>query len=96
MCDRFVQVASADHLEFRLSCCGVEPGTWALSLFAMLLTCFTMEQRMFGDYESRLKLDDELLRMRGEFERHKEQLRRDLKVRYEVKPPQPRAIIHWP
>jgi hypothetical protein len=87
MCDRFVQVTSSDHIEFRLNYCGVEPRMWGMSLFSMLLTCFTMEQTMFSDYESRLKLDDGLMRMRGEFEAYKEQLRETLKVRYGVKPP---------
>ncbi len=96
MCDRFVQVESVDHVEFRLNYCGVEPRTWAMSLFPMLLTCFTMERTMFGDYESRLKLDDGLIRMRSEFERYKEQLRKDLIVRYEVKPPAPTSVIHRP
>lgn len=96
MCDRFVQVESADHVEFKLNYCGVEPRTWVLSLFSMLLTCFTMEQTMFGDYESRLKLDDGLLRMRSELERRKEKLRRNLIVRYELKPPPPKSVIHRP
>ncbi len=48
---------------------------WATSLFSMLLTCFTMERMFFEDYESRLKLDHILVRMRGEFEKYKEQVR---------------------
>lgn len=53
----------------------------------MLLTCFTMEQTFFNDYEGRLKLDNELMRMRGEFEKYKEQLRQLLIKRYKVEPP---------
>jgi hypothetical protein len=90
--DRFVQVASDDHVEFRLNYCGVEPRMWALSIFTVLLTCFTMEQTFFNDYESRLKLDAELMRIRGEFERCKEQLREKVKVRYKVEPPSPIQI----
>jgi hypothetical protein len=66
----------------------------------MLLTCFTLEQTMFRDYESRLKLDDGLMRMRGEFEAFKEHLREELKSRYRLKPPRgiytPRTKIYRP
>lgn len=100
MCDRFTQVTSSNYIEFRLNYCGVEPSVWRKSLFPMLLTCFTMEQTMFCDYDSRLKLDDGLVRMRGEFEAYKEQLREELKVRYRLKPPSgiytPRATIYRP
>ena len=60
---------------------------WAISVFSMLLTCVTMEQTMFRDYESRLNLDNGLMRMRSEFDKHKEQVRRNLIVRYGLKPP---------
>lgn len=89
MCDRFAQVDSADHIEFRLSYCGAEHRHWALSIFSMLLTCFTMEQTLFSDYESRLKLDAELMKLKSEFERQKEQLREKMKVKYKVEPPSP-------
>jgi hypothetical protein len=69
---------------------------WAMSLFSMLLTCFTMEQTMFTDYEGRLKLDDGLLRVRSDFERYKEQVREIMKVRYNVQNPQPTSLIHAP
>jgi hypothetical protein len=94
ICDRFEQVESADHVEFRLRYCGVEPRIWATSLFSMLLTCFTMEQTMFTDYEGRLKLDDGLIRMRSDFERYKEQVREVLKVRYNIQRPEPTTLIH--
>jgi hypothetical protein len=87
MCDRFVTIESGDGVEFRLNYCGVEPRTWATSLLAMLLPCSTMEKTLFNDFESRLKLDDGLMRMRDEFERRKERLRRELIVRYDIKPP---------
>jgi hypothetical protein len=78
MVDRFVQITGGDHIEFRLNYTGIEPRMAALSIFSMLLTCATMEQTLFGDYDSRLKLDNDLMRMRGEFERFKEQLRQTL------------------
>ena len=96
LCDRFRTVESENHMEFRLNYCGVEPRMWVISLFDMLLICFTMEQTMFRDYENRLKLDDGLLRMRSEFERRKEQLRKDLIIRYEIKLPTPSSAIHKP
>jgi hypothetical protein len=101
MVDRFAQVTSDDHIEFRLNYIGVEHRMWALSLFSMLLTCSTMERTLFNDYEGRLKLDNELMRMRGEFEMYKEHLREILKVRYLVEPPggihpAPKSTIYRP
>lgn len=100
MADRFVQVTSDEHIEFRLNYTGLEPKLWALYLFSMSLTCFTMEQTLFNDYDSRLKLDDELRRMRDDFEICKEQLRKKLKVRYGLEPPGgirvPRPTIYRP
>jgi hypothetical protein len=94
ICDRFVHVKSDEGVEFRLNYTGAEPRTLAMSLFSMLLACFTMERTLFSDYEDRLKLDAELVRMRTEFERYKEQLRRALIIRYQVKPPKPERLIH--
>jgi hypothetical protein len=72
-----------------------------MSLFSFLLTCFVMEQTLFNDYESRLKLDSDLMRMRGEFEAYKEQLRQTIITGYKLKPPggvqaAPRPTIYRP
>ena len=96
ICDRFAQVKSDEGVEFRLNYTGAEPRVWAMSLFSLLLACFTMERTLFSDYEDRLKLDDGLMRMRDEFERYKEQLRRKLIIRYQVKPPKSERLIHAP
>ena len=61
----------------------------------MLLTCFVMENIFFDDYKTRLQFDNQLLRMRQEFETYKEQLRRTLIVRYKVRPPR-RSSLHLP
>ncbi len=88
ICDRFGTVETRDGgREWRLRYCGVDQRLWAMSLFSMLLTCFVMERTFFGDYEDRLKLDNELMRMRGTFERYKEGLRQMLIKRYSVEPP---------
>jgi hypothetical protein len=97
MCDRFEIVKKPDgSQDWRLNYCGVEQRTWAMSLFSMLLTCYVMERTFFDDYASRLQLDYELMRMRSEFERYKEQLRKKLIVRYRIKPPQFGSIIYKP
>lgn len=96
ICERFVQVTSEEGVEFRLIYTGAEPRTWAMSLFSMLLACFTMERTLFSDYQDRLKLDDGLMRKRDEFERYKEQLRRTLINLYQVKPPKRKSLIHVP
>ena len=86
--DRFVELTADDYIEFRVNYTGPEDHKlWALGLFAMLLTCSTMEQTLFSDYEGRLELDNKLTRMRGEFDKYKEQLRQMLIKRYKVEPP---------
>jgi hypothetical protein len=102
ICDRFTIVETRDGgREWRLRYCGVDQGLWATSLFSMLLTCFVMERTFFGDYEDRLKLDNELMRIRGAFESYKEGLRQMLIKRYGVEPqrglyPPPAARIYRP
>jgi hypothetical protein len=96
ICDRLVLVTSDREREFKIKYTGAEPRAWAMSLFSMLLACFTMERTLFSDYEERLKLDDGLIRMRDEFEQYKEHLRRMLIVRYQVRPPKSERLIHTP
>jgi hypothetical protein len=87
MCDRFAMIEKDGAFEWQLRYCGIEPRMWGMQLFWMLLACFTMERTFSLDYESRLKFDDTLLKMRAEFETRKERLRRELIVRYNVQPP---------
>jgi hypothetical protein len=99
--DRFVQVTSGDHIKFRLNYTGLEARMRALLSFTMLLTCATMEQSFFNDYEGRLKLNSDLMRMRGEFDRYKERLRQTLITRCAVRAPggihpAPRPTIYRP
>jgi hypothetical protein len=65
---------------------------FALELFSRLLTCFVMERTFFGDFETRFQLDAKLMQMRKEFETFKEDLRRTLIVRYDVKPPAAKPV----
>jgi tetratricopeptide (TPR) repeat protein len=86
--DRFVQVTDDKNIEFRLNYTGVEnQQLWGMMIFTMLLTCSTMENVFFSDYEDRLKLDVDLMRMRGECDRYKEHLRQTLIARYRLEPP---------
>ena len=98
MCDRCVTRRSADGQpeawEYRY--CGVDQRLWGMSLFSMLLTCFTMERTFFKNYEERLGLDHVLVQMRTEFERYKEQLREIVKRRYDVKRPISESMIELP
>lgn len=96
MCDRLAHATTEKDVEFKIKYTGAEPRMWAMSLFSMLLACYTMERTLFSDYEDRLKLDDALVDMRAEFERYKEQIRRTLIVRYQIKPPKAALRIHTP
>ncbi|MGD0858386.1 MAG: hypothetical protein ABR912_03610 [Terracidiphilus sp.] len=60
---------------------------FALELFSRLLTCYVMERTFFEDYKTRLQLDGQLVQMRHNFEIFKENLRRELIVKYNVQPP---------
>jgi hypothetical protein len=100
LADRFVQLTTDDHVEFRLNYTGADQKTWVLTLFSMLLTCSTMEHTLFGDFDERLKLDNQLMQMRGDFEQYKESLREHIKDQFNLTPPggvhQPNATIYRP
>jgi hypothetical protein len=91
--DQLTLATSEKEVEYKIKYSGAEPRSWALSLFSMLLACFTMERTLFSDYEGRLKLDPDLVKMRSKFEQLKEQIRRSLIVRYHIKrPPATRRV----
>jgi hypothetical protein len=100
--DRFVQVTDEKHVTFKLNYTGVEDERiWRQSIFGMILTCSTMLLTFLTDYDSRLKLDDILMRMREECNQAKEQVREWLKVRYKIEPPRgihpaPKPTIYRP
>jgi hypothetical protein len=60
--DRFVSVTKEQNIESRLKFTGAEPKLWVLMPFRCS-TCSTMENTLFGDYDGRLKLDTQLMRM---------------------------------
>jgi hypothetical protein len=94
MCDRFRIVESATHVQYMLNYCGVEPQLWATSVFSMLLAASLMEKVMFSDFESRLDLDDGLLRMRADAHRLKEKTRKDLITLCGIKRPPSKSAIY--
>lgn len=61
--------------------------SFALELFTRLLTCYVMEDTFFADFVARLKLDPQLVAMRMEFYKFKEDLRQTIIKRYNVRPP---------
>jgi len=72
---------------------GMDEKRWAMSIFDMLLTVFKMEEALFKDYEMRFQFEENLLKMRREFESYKEQLRRSIIMRYDLKPPELPLIV---
>jgi hypothetical protein len=97
ICDRFANLELDDGgRAWQLSYTGVEPRVWAMSLFSMLLTCFTMEATFFSDYRDRLTLDHVLVRMRAEFDNYKEQVREYLITKHQVAAPGPQFLISRP
>lgn len=85
--ERFVNESADDAIRWGLRYCGLEHDVWEKSLFALLLTCFTMEQTFYSDYESRLRLDHVLFGLRADFESFKERVRTELIGRYRIPPP---------
>ena len=93
ICERFHVVDVNGQPEWRVSYTGgMDDKRWAMSIFDMLLTAFKMEETLFKDYRLRLQFDEGLLRMRKGFE-SKEQLRRALIERYDLRPPECPLII---
>jgi hypothetical protein len=63
---------------------------FAMEIFSRLLTCFVMERTFFEDFKTRFQLDARLMQMRHSFEMFKENLRRTLITRYNLRPPPPK------
>lgn len=55
MAERFVQIEAEGHIDFRLNYTGTERQFWVMSVFTMILACFTMEDTFFKDYNDRLR-----------------------------------------
>ena len=88
ICERIRSVEVDGQTELRLNYTGgMDEKRWAMSIFDMLLTVFKMEEALFQDYEIRLQFDENLLRIRRDFESYKEQLRLFIISRYDIKPP---------
>jgi hypothetical protein len=82
---RFHIVESDKHIDWQLHYCGGEDErSWALEMFTLLLTCFTMEDVFFRDFQGRLILDDRLRLKRNAFQSSKEELRAKWKSRFNV------------
>lgn len=87
MAERFVQVESGENVDFRLNYTGTETKMWATTVFSLLLACSTTESTFFNDYNDRLKLDDQLIRMRAAFMHMKEELRTAIINKFQLSPP---------
>jgi hypothetical protein len=75
-------------VEFLLHYTGGEPQTLIPSIFAMLLTCSTMESTFFRDFEDRLSLDHTLVEQRCEYHAHKEAVRKRVTAEFKIQPPE--------
>jgi hypothetical protein len=93
ICERVWIIEVNGQHEMGLNYTGLAEKPWATGIFTMLLADFKMEETLFKDYEARLQFDEKLLTMRSRFETSKEQLRREIIIRYGVKPPTPPLIV---
>ena len=72
----------------RLSYTGVvDMDMWEKEVFTFLLTCYTMEKVLHGDYSDELANNDDLRIARNQAEAFKEHLRAALKVKHNVQAP---------
>jgi hypothetical protein len=72
---------------WRLNYFGGETGKeWVLGTFDLLLVCSAMEKTLFADLEGRLRFDAVLVDQRVRFNLRKEELRRVLIARHNVRP----------
>ncbi|HNY39109.1 MAG TPA: hypothetical protein PKJ41_01890, partial [Bryobacteraceae bacterium] len=74
--------------EFLLHYTGGVLNTLIPSIFEMLLTCSTMENTFFRDFEDRLSLDHILVAQRHEFNTFKEAVRRQVISEFKIDPPE--------
>lgn len=74
---------------------GAEPAMLEIVIFTLLLTCFVMEETFYKDYEDRLKLDINLVKLRKEFAELKERLRKKIIIKHGIQPP-PSSMIRKP
>jgi hypothetical protein len=84
---RFKIKEDGNNIHYQLNYTGVEDRTWEPEMFTMLLTVSSLEKLVFENYQDRLKLDVNLIRNRQLAERMKEQLRRQIIAKYNIKPP---------
>jgi hypothetical protein len=85
--DRFQIYETETHLEYKISYTGVKPDMWEKSVFLLLQVCTLMEAVFFADYDTRLNLDIELVRMRQEAARMWAEISNNLIKKYNLKPP---------
>ena len=72
----------------RMSYTGVSDlASWVTGTFTLMLTCYTMEKRLFDDYMAELEENNDLTRARYDAEVYKERLRQILIKRYKIVPP---------
>jgi hypothetical protein len=86
-CNRIQVINTDHHVEFRTRYTGVEEKLWVMEIFCWLDVCSMMEATMSMDYKTRLQFDEQLVQMRARFQCQKEEMRRKIKVRYNVQNP---------
>ena len=84
---RFKITETDKDIHYQMNYTGVEDGLWEPETFTLLLTVSMLEKLVFGDYEARLNLDEELVRNRGLANQMKEKLRREIIKRHNIAPP---------
>ncbi|MBZ5530548.1 MAG: hypothetical protein LAO20_03875 [Acidobacteriia bacterium] len=93
--DRFEIQETATHVEYKIRYTGVAPDFWEKSIFLLLQFCTLMEAILFRDYNTRLNLDVNLVRMREEAALLWADVSKNLIAKHNLKPP-PAPLIHMP
>jgi hypothetical protein len=74
-------------VEFRVRYTEIEEKPWVMGVFCWLDACSIMEGTMFMDFKARLQFDEHLVQMRTRFQSQKEEMRRMIRERYNVRNP---------
>ncbi len=84
---RFKITETSKDIHYQMNYTGVEDRQWEPEAFTLLLAVSMLEKLVFGDYETRLQLDPELVQNRGLADQMKEKLRRNIIRKHNIPPP---------
>jgi hypothetical protein len=87
---RFVITESGQDVHFVLNYTGVEDRAWEPETFTLLVNVDRIEAMIFGDFDQRLKFDEDLIRNRARAAQLRELCRQEVIRKHNIQPPRPK------